>query len=95
MYAPPTKEIPMSDTTVETALEMIRPGLGADGYVLKEGESTADTVEIILEALPEACADCLVPDAMLTQILEVAIKENGDERTVRLSKVGFENVEAH
>jgi len=85
----------MNDTAVEAALEAIRPSLGADGYVLKVGESNSDAVEVILEALPEACADCLVPDAMLTQILEVAIKENGDDRTVRLSKVGFENVEAH
>lgn len=85
----------MSDAAVETALEAIRPSLGADGYLLKVGESDARNVEVVLEALPDACGDCLVPDAVLQQILEVAIKDRGDDRTVRLSKVGFEDIEPH
>jgi len=85
----------MSDTAIESALETIRPSLGADGYVLRIGETKVDSVEIILEALPEACSDCMVPDAVLQQILEVAIKDNGDDRPVRLSKVGFDGIAPH
>jgi Fe-S cluster biogenesis protein NfuA len=90
-----SEEITVSNAAVETALETIRPGLGADGYLLKVGESESDTVEVILEALPGACGDCLVPDAVLLQILEVALKDNGDDRSVRLRKVGFDGIDSH
>ncbi|MGX7732540.1 hypothetical protein ACWPOB_25210 [Rhodococcus sp. 2H158] len=85
----------MSNMAVEKALETIRPSLGADGYILKVGESMPDSIEVVLEALPDACSDCLVPDAVLLQILQVAIKDNGDNRSVRLSKVGFDGAESH
>lgn len=85
----------MSNADVETALESLRPSLGADGYVLKVGESQPDSVEVILEALPGACGDCLVPEGVLLQILQVAIKDSGDQRPVRLTKLGFDGAESH
>lgn len=76
---------------VEEALATVRPSLQADGFTLSlesinmDGEAT-----ITLEALPDACADCLVPDEILVQILETAIRKSGSEVSrVVLTKRGF------
>jgi hypothetical protein len=77
---------------LEQALATIRPSLGADGYDLRIGESAdASSVEVILEASPDACADCLVPDDVLVQIIQIAANEQGDARSVHLRKVGFDS----
>jgi hypothetical protein len=81
---------------LEQALAVIRPSLGADGYDLRVGDdSDASFVEVILEASPDACADCLVPDDVLVQIIQVAASEQGDARSVQLRKVGFDSSGSH
>lgn len=82
---------------VEKALANVRPALAADGFDLRVGSIEADnSVRVILEAKPEACMDCLVPDAVLVAILDKAIRDQDPNvGTVTVDKVGFEGVEAH
>lgn len=86
----------MRDSAVETALDQIRPSLAADGFDLRLAGTTGGTVEVVLEAKPDACLDCLVPDEMLVQILETAIRdeEPGLDKVV-LTKSGFESLADH
>ena len=82
----------MQAGAVERALESLRPGFAADGFDLRLGSlETRGCVEIILEAKPEACLDCLVPEAMMIQILERAINDQDAtiERVV-LTRIGFD-----
>jgi hypothetical protein len=76
---------------VERALETLRAGLEADGFDLRLGSlNPQGGVEIILEAKPEACLDCLVPEAMMIQILERAIRDqDATLEHVVLSRIGF------
>ncbi|TDV56345.1 NifU family protein [Actinophytocola oryzae] len=82
---------------VETALANLRPALAADGFDLRIGSIEADnSVRVILEAKPDACMDCLVPDPVLHAILDKAIHDQDPNvGTITVDKVGFENVEAH
>ncbi len=81
----------MENTAAEAALQQLRPALAADGFDLRLGPASADgTVEIILEAKPGACVDCLVPDETVLSIIEVALREAGETaQSVILTKVGF------
>lgn len=76
---------------VESALAALRPGLTADGFDLRIGSLTEDDrVEVILEALPNACHECLVPEHLLVRIVEEAIREQGAMvNELKLVKVGF------
>jgi Fe-S cluster biogenesis protein NfuA len=81
----------MENTAAEAALQQLRPALTADGFDLRLGPVSADgTVEIILEAKPGACVDCLVPDETVLSIIEMALREAGETaQRVILTKVGF------
>lgn len=81
----------MENTAAEEALRQLRPALTADGFDLRLGPARADgAVEIILEAKPGACVDCLVPDATVLSIIEMALGEaGGPSQRVILTKVGF------
>ncbi len=60
---------------IERALESLRPAMGADGFELRLGSIDPDgSVRIVLEAGPNACMDCLVPDDVLVGILERTIR---------------------
>lgn len=87
----------MQNAAVETALAKVRPALDADGFDLKllsVGDDGA--VQVALEARPDACLDCLVPDEMLVRIIETAIRaEDSGLSGVTLTKVGFEAVAGH
>jgi Fe-S cluster biogenesis protein NfuA len=87
----------MEIATVETALEEVRPALDADGFDLRLGSVDDDgDVAVVLEARPDACMDCLVPDEMLVQIIETAIRDKEPSlRHVTLSKQGFDAVAEH
>jgi Fe-S cluster biogenesis protein NfuA len=87
----------MENAAVETALDNVRPALDADGFDLRLGSVGPDgAVEVVLEARPDACLDCLVPDEMLVQIIETAIRQQdpGVQR-VTLTKSGFDAVAGH
>jgi len=80
----------MNSEAVESALEVLRPGLGADGLDLYVGALDGDVVQVVLEAKPGACLDCVVPDDVLVQILESAIRESSTTLDrVELVKKGF------
>lgn len=87
----------MQADAVETALDNLRPALTVDGYDLRLGSIRPDgAVEVVLEAMPGACLECLVPDAMMVQLLETAIRaEDGSLDHVVLTKQGFEKLSEH
>lgn len=87
----------MQEAVVESALAKVRPALDADGFDLSLRSVGADgAVEVVLAARPDACLDCLVPDDMLVQIIETAIREEGNATArVTLTKEGFEAVADH
>lgn len=87
----------MSNAAVETALQNLRPALAADGYDLRVGSVSADrSVEVILEAKPGACLECLSPDEILVQIIDTAVHEQDPGLgSVTLTKVGFETLADH
>ena len=81
---------------IEEALDVLRPGLDADGFDLSV-ESIKDDglVNVALTATPEACMDCLVPDEMMVSMIEGTMKEKEPAvDRVALKKVNFEGLEA-
>jgi Fe-S cluster biogenesis protein NfuA len=85
----------MENTAADAALQQLRPALTADGFDLRLGPARTDgTVEIILEAKPGACLECLVPEETMLAVIETALREEGEatERVI-LTKVGFDTAE--
>lgn len=82
---------------VEKALENVRPALAADGFDLRIGAIEPDnSVRVVLEAKPDACLECLVPDEILVAILDKAIRDQDPSvGTVHVDKVGFDAVTEH
>lgn len=87
----------MQEAAVEKALDNVRPALEADGFDLRLQQVVGEgDVEVVLEAKPDACHDCLVPDELLVQIIETAIRdEDPGVGRVTLIKVGFEGAASH
>lgn len=83
----------MQQGAVETALDKVRPSLAADGFDLRLGSIETDgSVRVVLEAKPGACLDCLVPEEMLVQILDKAIRDQEPAlQRVVLDRVGFDD----
>jgi Fe-S cluster biogenesis protein NfuA len=84
-------------TSVETALDSLRPGLSSDGFDLRIGSiDDGGVVRVILEATPDACLDCLVPDDAMVEMIEMAVRVKDDSIDhVELIKVGFDDVKGH
>jgi Fe-S cluster biogenesis protein NfuA len=82
---------------IEAALDELRPGLDSDGFRLGIRQVDPDgRIVIALEALPEACFDCLVPEALLTQMVETVIRDRvPDAGGVELVKIGFDAAPNH
>ena len=75
---------------IQGALDELAPGLGADGFELRlEAVEPDGRVRIALEAGPDACLDCLVPDELLVAILESSIRERMPDARIVLEKIGF------
>jgi len=82
--------------TLTAALDEIRPGLEADGFGLFVASVEGRHVTVCLEALPSACLDCLVPDDLLQQIVESAIRDaDPTVERVTLVKQGFDTAQEH
>jgi hypothetical protein len=80
----------VAQSAIDSALDFLRPGLASDGFDLRAGEVTDTTVQVILEAKPDACLDCLVPDELMIQMLEDAIRQHdASVARVELRKEGF------
>lgn len=86
----------VAQSSVESALAGLRPSLAADGFDLRVGSVDGDVVQVVLEAKPAACLDCLVPDEMLTQLLTDAIRaQDPSLDRVELVKEGFDALSEH
>lgn len=87
----------MQENVIDEALDSLRPGLEADGFSLRLGDARQQgTVRVILEAGPESCLDCLVPEDMMVSVLENAIREKGvSVDRVELVKLGFDKIAEH
>jgi Fe-S cluster biogenesis protein NfuA len=87
----------LQESVVESALTTLRPSLATDGFDLRVGRVDLDGhVQVILEAKPGACLDCLVPDALMVQVIDDAIRRQDPTLgRVELVRVGFDDVEAH
>lgn len=87
----------MDKAAVESALDNVRPALDADGFDLRlDSLGDGGEVGIVLEARTDACLDCLVPDDMLVQIIETAIRDKEPALSrVTLTKSGFDAVSEH
>jgi hypothetical protein len=68
----------------EEALAPLRSMLAADGYLLRlESAATArDALTVVVEAGPDACAECLVPVDLFTDIVARRLIESGLEPSV-------------
>ncbi len=79
---------PATIQEIDRALDQVRAGLAPDGFELRIERVTDDgVVELILQALPDACLDCLVPDQLLQAMLQQCIAPVFPElREVRLEK---------
>jgi Fe-S cluster biogenesis protein NfuA len=71
-----SKDVKGSEDRIEKALQRLRPGLTADGFELRLDSINSDrSVSVALDAKPNACMDCLVPDQLLIGMLEQAIRK--------------------
>jgi len=64
--------------------------LAADGYRLHVARSEpageqGSIVQVVIEATPEACADCLMPKATMVQILEHMLGDMDDRPRLDLT----------
>ena len=80
---------------LEEALDVLRPGLDADGFELTVESIEEDgSVNVALTATPEACMDCLVPDGMMVGMIEGTMKEKEPAVSrVVLKKYNFEGLD--
>jgi hypothetical protein len=63
---------------VEKSLEPISQMLAGDGYELVVNVEGGQ-IEIGIEATPDACVDCLVPQATMEQIIRARLAESDGE----------------
>lgn len=60
---------------VDAALASFTEMMAADGYLLGWEASAADRIVVRIDATPEACADCLVPQPVMHAILAKALDD--------------------
>jgi Fe-S cluster biogenesis protein NfuA len=82
----------IAEDAVHVALDALRPSLDADGFDIYLDSVTIDgTVVVILEARPGACLECLVPDELLIQMIDSAIrKQSASFSQLELVRKGFD-----
>ena len=82
----------VTEDAVHVALDTLRPSLDADGFDIYLDSVTIDgKVVVILEARPGACLECLVPEELLIQMIDSAIrKRSASLSQVELLRKGFE-----
>lgn len=61
---------------LDEALSNVKETLALDGYFLTAEQQEEGIVEIIIEAGPEVCAECLTPKNILESIIGKALLEN-------------------
>jgi len=63
----------ISPEQVDAALASFTEMMATDGYVLGWEASGDDRIVVRIDATPEACADCLVPQPVMHAILAKAL----------------------
>jgi Fe-S cluster biogenesis protein NfuA len=76
---------------LELAIEELRPSFAADSFAVTLDQlSDRGDVVIAIEAMPGACLDCMVPDTMLQQVVEVCVRRHAPGvKTVAVVKRGI------
>ncbi len=81
----------VDQSNIDSALEPLRAGLGPDGFELRVGKIVGGDVQVILEAKPGACLECLVPDELMVSMLTDAVRREFPALDkVELIKEGFD-----
>lgn len=81
------------EEVMQTVAEKFRLMLAPDGVSLTVHLVSDDSVQIILTADADTCADCLVPDEVLVAIISDSIREQGGTvGVIELVKKGFDGV---
>jgi hypothetical protein len=62
---------------VDAALKEFVDMLAHDGYLVRWEPSGEDRVVVTIDAGPEACADCLVPQVVMEGIMSSALEPTG------------------
>lgn len=60
-----------------SALAPIESSLTSDGYALRVTELPGNELEVAIDALEGACADCLVPESVMVPMLERILTGSG------------------
>jgi hypothetical protein len=69
-----TEQVGTADATaLDTALQGLRDVLQADGYELEWSLEEQNQIAVQVVAGTDACADCLVPEAVMRTILSDAL----------------------
>ena len=77
---------------VQSAIEDLRPSFQADDFNIPlERLSDDGAVIVAIEAGSAACLDCLMPEPMLTRVVDAAVRRFApDVTSVTVVKRGFE-----
>jgi hypothetical protein len=66
----------VNPTALDAALRPVSDGLRSDGYEV-EVSVVDDVISVRVTAGPDACADCLVPKPLMTDIVVQALGDVG------------------
>ena len=70
---------------IDENLKDLRTALEVDGYRLSVTGVSADTLALNIDALSNACPDCLVPSPVMELIVRAAIPSNEQFTSVTIS----------
>ncbi|HMG41319.1 MAG TPA: hypothetical protein VK611_08315 [Acidimicrobiales bacterium] len=62
---------------LRTALGTIESMLDADGYGLTVDQPDPGSVQLTIDARPDACEDCLVPKPLMSSIIQSTLETAG------------------
>lgn len=65
--------------SAESALAAFATGLAADGYALEVIGTDSGGLRVEIVAGPDACADCLIPQEMFSDMLSARLASQGVE----------------
>ena len=65
------------EKSARDALELITTTMANDGYALTVSEAAEGTLEVRIEALEDACEECLVPKTVMEPMIESLLAEGG------------------
>jgi len=62
---------------LKEALSDTADSLAVQGYVLKAGQTADGDIEVVIQAGPDACKECLTSRAVLEKIIASELQEKG------------------